>query len=322
MVPSMTDQPLVSIIIPVYNGANYLREAIDSALAQTYKNTEVLVVNDGSTDGGATEEIVMSYGSRIRYFFKENGGVASALNRGIQEMKGEYFSWLSHDDVYYPDKIEVQIDFLKSHGNETIVLYSDFDIIDEKSNILERKKKGGFKPDLFCIALMVSSPLHGCDALVPKKCFEQVGVFNEQLTTTNDYDMWFKLSTDYKFIHIPQSLIKGRVHKECDSIVKRSLQIEEIDKLNVYMIDQVSLQKIIKYSHNHVGLFYLKCAFNFAYRQTCASCYYALIKSFQNIYEDTLYNIVCHHVKVLYLYVKLFIVYIILYGNKCKHSKC
>ena len=91
--------PKVSIIIPVYNGANYVSEAIDSALAQTYKNIEIIVVNDGSSDDGATEKIAKSYGDRIRYFAKENGGVSSALNFGIRQMTGEWFSWLSHDDL-------------------------------------------------------------------------------------------------------------------------------------------------------------------------------------------------------------------------------
>ena len=76
--------PLVSIVIPVYNGENYLKEAIDSALAQTYKNIEVIVVNDGSSD--KTDEICKSYGSKIRYFKKENGGVSTALNLGIEKM--------------------------------------------------------------------------------------------------------------------------------------------------------------------------------------------------------------------------------------------
>ena len=75
--------PLVSIVIPVYNGANYLREAIDSALAQTYSNVEIIVVNDGSDDGGATRDIALSYGDKIRYFAKDNGGVSTALNVGI-----------------------------------------------------------------------------------------------------------------------------------------------------------------------------------------------------------------------------------------------
>lgn len=97
--------PKVSIVIPVYNGANYLREAIESALDQTYPNIEVIVVNDGSSDDGATEQVAFSFGNRIRYFSKENGGVASALNAGIRLMSGEYLSWLSHDDVYYSCKV-------------------------------------------------------------------------------------------------------------------------------------------------------------------------------------------------------------------------
>ena len=111
--------PLVSIVIPVYNGANFLAEAIDSALAQTYRNLEVIVVNDGSTDGGATERIACSYGDKIRYFSKPNGGVSSALNLGIEKMKGEYFSWLSHDDLYAPDKIENQVNqYGSSNGSD------------------------------------------------------------------------------------------------------------------------------------------------------------------------------------------------------------
>ena len=95
--------PKVSIIIPVYNGSNYLDNAINCALCQTYENLEVIVVNDGSTDEGKTREIALKYSDKIRYFEKANGGVSSALNLGIREMGGEYFSWLSHDDVYTVD---------------------------------------------------------------------------------------------------------------------------------------------------------------------------------------------------------------------------
>ena len=115
-------QPLVSIIIPVYNGAAYMREAIDSALAQTYQNCEVIVVNDGSCDDGETEEIARSYGDKIRYFCKENGGVSTALNFGIAQMRGEYFSWLSHDDTYTAEKIERQVEVLQNFGRENIVI--------------------------------------------------------------------------------------------------------------------------------------------------------------------------------------------------------
>ena len=102
----MKYKPLVSIVIPVYNGSNYMAEAIDSALSQTYENIEVVVVNDGSRDEGRSDDIAKSYGDKIRYFPKENGGSSSALNEGIKNMRGEWFSWLSHDDLYYKDKIK------------------------------------------------------------------------------------------------------------------------------------------------------------------------------------------------------------------------
>ena len=119
--------PLVSIVIPVYNGANFVREAIDSALAQTYRNIEIIVVNDGSTDN--TRDIALSYGDKIRYFEKENGGVSTALNLAISEMKGEYFSWLSHDDLYAPEKVEAEIEALKTNGNMDMVVHCNYNIL-------------------------------------------------------------------------------------------------------------------------------------------------------------------------------------------------
>ena len=103
----------VSIIIPVYNGSNFIKQSIKSAINQTYKNIEIIVVNDGSTDNGRTENIVKEFGDKVRYICKKNGGVASALNLGIKEATGEYISWLSHDDIYKPNKIEKQIEMLE-----------------------------------------------------------------------------------------------------------------------------------------------------------------------------------------------------------------
>ncbi|MDO5394131.1 MAG: glycosyltransferase family A protein, partial [Mycoplasmatota bacterium] len=107
----------VTLVIPVYNGSNYLKDAIDSALAQTYKNLEILVVNDGSNDEGKTRDIALSYGDKIKYYEKENGGVSTALNLAIKEMTGDYLSWLSHDDMYYPNKIERQIEELEKYSD-------------------------------------------------------------------------------------------------------------------------------------------------------------------------------------------------------------
>ena len=93
----MNSYPKISIIIPVYNGSNYLQEAIESCLQQTYKEYEIIVVNDGSNDSGKTRAIAQKYDKQIRYFEKENGGVSSALNFGISKMEGDFFAWLSQD---------------------------------------------------------------------------------------------------------------------------------------------------------------------------------------------------------------------------------
>ena len=128
-------QPKVSIVIPVYNGADYMREAIESALNQTYENCEVIVVNDGSTD--ETEQIALSYGNKIRYFAKENGGVSTALNVGIEKMTGEYFAWLSHDDVYYPWKIEKQINVLRKSKAWDAIVYGNWNQLQMPGGIIK-----------------------------------------------------------------------------------------------------------------------------------------------------------------------------------------
>lgn len=249
--------PKVSIIIPVYNGSNYLREAIDSALAQTYKNIEVIVVNDGSNDGGKTEEIARSYGDKIRYFPKENGGVASALNLGIRKMTGEYFSWLSHDDVYCPEKVEVQINYLKLLNKYTVVLYSDWEHIDLSSNTLGIVKIDHNKTYKSIYSVM-NCLINGCTLLVPKSCFDNVGLFDERLPTTQDYDLWFKMARIYQFTHIPEVLVKYRIHPQQDSI-KHPLVLQESNILHTKFMRELTVEEILKIESS-LSLFYIKRA--------------------------------------------------------------
>lgn len=210
-------KPLVSIVIPVYNGKNYLREAIDSALAQTYDNLEVIVVNDGSQDNGQTEAIARSYGDKIRYLKKENGGCASALNLGISQMRGDYFSWLSHDDVYLPNKVEYQVNLLAGLGNKETILYGGWEVIDAKSNAISM-----VRPDLVYSAAklnislfpLLRGLLHGCAMLVPTHFFREIGNFDESLPSTQDYDLWFKFLRKAPIHYDSEILIKARVHSE------------------------------------------------------------------------------------------------------------
>ena len=103
-------EPLVSVIIPTYNSSQYIKEAIDSVLAQTYKNFEIIVIDDGSTDN--TKEVLAPYLSVIKYIYKNNGGPASARNRGIKEANGEFVAFLDADDVWKPDRLARGVDIL------------------------------------------------------------------------------------------------------------------------------------------------------------------------------------------------------------------
>lgn len=207
----MTAGPLVSVVIPVFNGSAYLREAIDSALAQTYSNVEIIVVDDGSSDGGATATLARSYGDRIRYLHKNNGGVATALNLGIREMHGELFSWLSHDDIYLPHKLSHQVEELSRQGGDA-VLYDDYEIIDGSGKRIGRFRAGDLLGLPFRRALVTDIPIHGCTALVPSHCFERAGLFDERLKTTQDYDLWFRMASYCHFVHQPEVVLKSRVH--------------------------------------------------------------------------------------------------------------
>jgi glycosyltransferase involved in cell wall biosynthesis len=199
--------------MPVYNGTNYLREAIDSALAQEYKNTEVIVVNDGSTDN--TEEICLSYGDRIRYFSKENGGVATALNLGVTQMRGEYFSWLSHDDVYYPNKISSQIEALYACDDRTRIAYGNYDMINESGALLQSIRfLDEYTQELLMDSVfpILKSLIGGCALLIHRSHFEKHGLFKTELRYVQDYDMWFRMMRGQRLVYVDAPMYKIRIH--------------------------------------------------------------------------------------------------------------
>lgn len=217
--------PKVSIIIPVYNGSDYLSSAIDSAIAQTYSNIEVIVVNDGSTDGGKTDRMARSYGDRIRYFDKQNGGVSSALNLGVREMTGEYFAWLSHDDVFAPDKIERQIDFIGSNPGAKLVT-CNFDFIDEHSNLT-----GEYLNTAVDIIRTGRDALsvwtYGCCILIHKDCFEKVGLWNESSRTLQDDEMWLRLLQHYPIYFMRDKLCQSRRHSGQGTVTLAAVHLQD-----------------------------------------------------------------------------------------------
>lgn len=239
--------PKVVVIMPVYNGSNYMREAIDSALNQTYKNVEVVVINDGSTDGGKTDTIAKSYGDKIKYFVKENGGVSSALNFGIKYIqdnyKDAYFCWLSHDDKYTPEKIEKEVKALKGH-NKTTVVFSNFSLFDDKGAIFaathseERIKEDQFKG----IYPVLKGMVNGDTILVHQDVFNKCGYFDEVNTNAADYRMWLKVFTEFDHIFLKEPLSLYRIHDQQDT-VKSPTYNEESDNFWLTAIDEIDDKK-------------------------------------------------------------------------------
>ena len=249
--------PLVSIVIPVYNGANYMREAIDSALVQTYKNVEVIVVNDGSTDNGETEKIALSYGDKIQYIHKKNGGVSSALNCGIRAMHGEFFSWLSHDDVYFETKVEKQIDAWKMFNDKSVLICGKCIQIDKNSKeISNAPQNGDISSDVLTswqnvlISMMRKGVINGCSFLIHKSVFVDNDLFfDESLRYAQDLLMWYQIFLKgYSLYCINDVGVKSRVHDK--QLTQTGRSIFKKDSLSIcnMLIDDI-VQKSDK-EHN------------------------------------------------------------------------
>lgn len=186
----------VSIIIPLYNADDFLEGSFNSALNQSYPNIEIILVNDGSKQRAIFDKLKFKYKKFNKIIFidkKKNEGVSKALNAGIKKAKGEYISWLSHDDLYLKDKIKKQIKLIKEIENSIICC-----------NFISRNQKNEKKITLFyhiyslifsyTFCLLFDDKLHGCSLLIKRKDIEKVGLFNSSLKHIQDYDLWLRLA--------------------------------------------------------------------------------------------------------------------------------
>lgn len=201
---------MVSVVMPVYNGSRFLRESLDSILAQTYARFEVIVVDDGSTDD--TPEILASYGPRIRAFHKPNGGGASAINLGIRQARGDWIAWLSADDLWEPTNLERQVGVIEERPFIGL-LYSDFATIDAAGNVTSRVHlpPPPTRPARV-VALMRRCFINGCASLIHRDVFADVGLFDEADRVAYDYDMWLRIIPRFEIRYLPETLAYYRVH--------------------------------------------------------------------------------------------------------------
>lgn len=209
----MNNQPVFSVIIPTYNREKLLKRAIDSIISQTYKNFELIIVDDGSIDH--TEELVENYkDDRIIYIYKENGGQNSALNKGIESAKGEYIGFCDSDDSWLSNKLEMHI--AKYNSDEDIkVVYDLTGIIENGELILGRNDTcdGWCYREVLEQGYLTSPTFLTCK----KECFETIGLLPEDLVYGQDDDLCFKLCKHYKVGLIKEIL--GILHVDADNRV-------------------------------------------------------------------------------------------------------
>jgi glycosyltransferase involved in cell wall biosynthesis len=210
---------LVSIVLPVYNGARFLRQSIESCLQQTYRNVELVVVDDGSQDNSI--DIVNSYDDeRIKLIRHEtNRKLPAALNTGFRHTSGFYLTWTSHDNYYAPTAVAEMVHFLEANPDVQFVFADDY-FIDEENQLLGVVRRGPVEQ------LATVSCLGGC-FLYTRTVYEEVGFYNEQAFLAEDYDYWLRVSVCFNLAHFPQPLYYYRQHP--DSLTSRYGRGETID---------------------------------------------------------------------------------------------
>ncbi len=207
--------PKVSVIIPTYNRAKFLPRTIDNVLCQTYQDFEILVIDDGSSDN--TREIMQEYikkhTGKIRYFYKENGGVPTARNLGIQLSNAEFIAFLDSDDIWDADKLKYQMQYMDEHP-QIYMCNTDVEYIDEDDKSLgysKRRNKIPFDGMVFRYVFQH----HGIvtSTMVVKKCvFDKIGLLDENLPIGDDTDIILRIAKSFQIGFIEKPLVKYRMH--------------------------------------------------------------------------------------------------------------
>lgn len=197
----------ISVILPTYNRAFTLPRAIDSILAQTHTDFELIIVDDGSTDDSL--ELLSQYklrDTRIKIICQENHGVSHARNRGIEMAKHDWIAFLDSDDEWLPEKLEMQMSFAHSSTDIKVIHGEEIWIRDGKFvNPKKKHKKSGGRIFSQCLPLCAMSP---STIMIHKEVFYKVGLFNEEFTVCEDYELWLRITSRYDVGFIETPIIK------------------------------------------------------------------------------------------------------------------
>lgn len=242
----------VSIVIPVFNTERYLEKCIQSAINQSYSDIEIIAVDDGSTDNST--KILEKFQDKIIILKKENGGTASALNAGIKIMKGEWFKWLSSDDILKKDAVEVLISEAKKLGEDakSCIFYSNYDIIDNSGNKIGENIQSNynnltkFEQNVILLDHFYGN---GTTSLMHKSIFKRCGLFDEKIGFKDDYEFWLRCCVLYGYtLHlIPKNLAKYRVHEQQLTKKKFDVNLKQSQTIKSFIQKQILSDQKTKY---------------------------------------------------------------------------
>lgn len=237
LLEKVRDNVLVSVIIPTYNRKDIVLDAIQSVVRQTIKDFEIIVVDDGSTDG--TVEYLQSLHLPINLISKENGGVSSARNLGIKNARGKYIAFLDSDDLWLPEKLEQQIAYLESHP-DIFLVYTD-EYIEVNGDVLPntRFERSGVKDDekdnFLLPGFVQHTPIHTSAVMIKKSVLDEVGYFNETLKIHEDTELWNRMSKKSRFGFINTPLATFRYREGAEHLMRDAKKQKGIEEGRKYL---------------------------------------------------------------------------------------
>ena len=214
MIESKSGTPRVSVIIPTYNRGELLCLAIDSVLKQSYRDYEVIVVDDGSTDD--TANLVRPYLDRITYIVQRNGGVAAARNNGIGAARGEFLAFLDSDDLWRPEKLETQVRFADANPQYGLIA-TEISSFNQRGRVPARTKSTMYaiKNGMVVEDLLFANWIQTSTVLVRRACLEHTGIFDESVGQFGeDWLLWMHVASRFPIYFMPEPLVEYRVHEE------------------------------------------------------------------------------------------------------------
>jgi glycosyltransferase involved in cell wall biosynthesis len=238
----------VSVVIPVYNASKYIDECIQSVLDQTYSDIEIIAVDDGSTDDSLLK--LKQYSNKIKILTKKNGGTPTALNAGIRIMSGEWFKWLSADDLLEKNALDVLINEAKNLGDvsKSCIFYSSYDLIDQEGKIVGEFLEPSYNnlEDFDKNVVLLDHYYgNGTTSLIHKSLFDRFGLFDEKIGFQEDYEFWLRccIIYDCKLHLIPKKLARYRLHSGQLTKKKINESLEHAESIRELILNKLPDQK-------------------------------------------------------------------------------